>query len=130
MGGGVAQPQSVLRSLVADAAWERGGTSVSPTVARLLAYNQSNDPALRCSSCRRLPQVASNSPINAYSWVGGFEIAPNKMTGFYAYYSGLYGEKNQAIDTTGSYIGWGYSGASNGADRYVQEFTTGYSRTI
>ena len=64
------------------------------------------------------------SPIKAYSWVSGFEIAPNKMTGFYAYYSGLYGEKNQAIDTTGSYIGWGYSGASNGADRYVQEFTT------
>ena len=52
------------------------------------------------------------------------------MTGFY---SGLYGERNQAIeaiDTTGSYIGWSYSGASNGADRYVQEFTTGCSRTI
>jgi hypothetical protein len=60
MGGGVAQPQSVLRSLVVDAAWEGGGTSVSPTVARLLAHNQSNDPALRCSSWRRLPQVASN----------------------------------------------------------------------
>src|SRR5271166_24739 len=70
------------------------------------------------------------SPIKAYSWVSGFEIAPNKQTGFYVYYSGLYGEKNAAIDTTGSYIGWGYPGASNAADRNIQEFTTGYSRTF
>ena len=70
------------------------------------------------------------SPIKAYSWVSGFEIAPDKQTGFYIYYSGLYGEKNVAIDTTGNYIGWGYPGASNAADRYIQEFTTGYSRTF
>ena len=70
------------------------------------------------------------SPIKAYSWVSGFEIAPNKQTGLYAYYSGLYGEKNLAIDTTGNYIGWGYPGASNAADRNIQEFTAGYSRTF
>jgi hypothetical protein len=70
------------------------------------------------------------SPIKAYSWVGGFEIAPNKQTGLYVYYSGLYGQKNLAIDTTGNYIGWGYPGASNAADRNIQEFTAGYSRTF
>jgi hypothetical protein len=70
------------------------------------------------------------SPIKSYSWVGGFEIAPNKQTGLYVYYSGLYGEKNVALDTNGGFIGWGYPGASNAADRSIQQFTAGYSRTF
>jgi hypothetical protein len=39
------------------------------------------------------------SPITSYSWVSGFEIAPSKSTGFYAYFSGAYGLRNTAIDT-------------------------------
>jgi hypothetical protein len=70
------------------------------------------------------------SPIKAYSWVSGFEIAPNKLTGLYVYYSGVYGQKNVALDTNGNFIGWGYPGASNVADRYIQEFTPGFSRTF
>jgi hypothetical protein len=50
------------------------------------------------------------SPIKSYSWVSGLEIAPNKLTGLYLYYSGLYGERNAAIDTNGNFIGWGYPG--------------------
>jgi len=69
-------------------------------------------------------------PIPAYSWVSGFEFAPNKTTGLYAYYSGLYGERKTAVDTDGSLIGWGYPGASNAADRLVEEFSTGYSRVL
>jgi hypothetical protein len=70
------------------------------------------------------------SPIKSYSWVSGFEAAPNKLTGLYVYYSGVYGKRNAALDTDGTFIGWGYPGASNVADRYIQEFTAGFSRTF
>jgi len=70
------------------------------------------------------------SPIKSYSWVSGLEIAPNTRTGLYAYYSGLYGQKNVAVDTNGSFIGWGYPGASNAADRSIQEITSGFSHTV
>jgi hypothetical protein len=70
------------------------------------------------------------SPIKSYSWVSGFEIAPNNVTGLYIYYSGVYGQKNVTLDTNGDLIGWGYPGASNVADRYIQEFTPGFSRTF
>jgi hypothetical protein len=72
----------------------------------------------------------SVSPVKSYSWISGLEIAPNKLTRLYVYYSGLYGEKNVAIDTDGNFIGWGYPGASNAADRILQEFTPGFSRTF
>jgi len=70
------------------------------------------------------------SPIKAYSWVSGLEIAPSTRTGLYVYYSGVYGQKNVAVDTDGSFIGWGYPGASNAADRTIQEVTPGFSHTF
>jgi len=72
----------------------------------------------------------SIAPITAYSWVSGFEIAPNKSTGLYVYYSGLYGERRTAVDTDGSLIGWGFPGASNVANRLVEEISTGYSKVL
>ena len=72
----------------------------------------------------------SIAPIKSYSWVSGFEVAPNKATGFYAYYSGAYGERKTAVDTDGKFIGWGYPGASNAADRVVEEATAGYSKVL
>jgi hypothetical protein len=38
--------------------------------------------------------------------------------------------RNYALDTDGTFIGWGYPGASNVADRYIQEVTAGFSRTF
>lgn len=71
------------------------------------------------------------TPIPAYSWTSGFEIAPDKNTGFYAYYSGGYGQREIVIDTaTGKLVGWGFPGASNAADRTVQEASGGYSRVL
>jgi hypothetical protein len=85
-----------------------------------------------------LPDVVVHSngsitPVPAYSWTSGFEIAPDKNTGWYAYYSGNYGERETVRDTTvtpNKLVGWGFPGASNGADRYIQEATGGYSRVI
>jgi hypothetical protein len=69
----------------------------------------------------------SIAPITAYSWVGGFEVAPSKATGFYIYYSGVYADRKTAIDADGSFIGFGYPGASNVADRVIDEATAGFS---
>lgn len=61
----------------------------------------------------------------------GLEIAPNKATGLYVYYSGLYAQKNATVNTDGTCcVGWGYPGASNGADRLMEEVTGGYSRVV
>ena len=70
------------------------------------------------------------SPVKAYSYVTGVEYAPNKLSGYFAYFSGLYGQANSALDTNGSYLGWGYPGASTAADRSIQEFSVGYARTL
>lgn len=73
----------------------------------------------------------SISPIHSYSWVSGFEIAPNKASGLYFYYSGLYAQKNAALNSDGTCcVGFGFPGAGNGADRLIEEATGGYSRVV
>ena len=73
----------------------------------------------------------SISPIHSYSWVSGFEFAPNKATGLYFYYSGLYAQKNAALNNDGTCcVGFGFPGASNAADRLIEEATGGYSRVL
>lgn len=69
-------------------------------------------------------------PINAYSWIGGIEIAPKKKTSFYGYYSGAYAERQTGLDLNGSYIGWGYPGASNLADRTFNEISAGWGQVF
>jgi hypothetical protein len=71
------------------------------------------------------------SPIHAYSWVSGFEIAPSKATGLYFYYSGLYAQKNAALNSDGTCcVGFGFPGANNAASRLIEEVTGGYSRVV
>ena len=73
----------------------------------------------------------SISPIHSYSWVSGFEIAPNKITGLYVYYSGLYAQKNSTLNSDGTCcVGFGYPGANTNADRLIEEATAGYSRVF
>jgi hypothetical protein len=73
----------------------------------------------------------SISPIHSYSWVSGFELAPNKATGLYFYYSGLYAQKNAALNSDGTCcVGFGFPGASNAAGRLIEEATGGYSRVL
>ncbi len=70
-------------------------------------------------------------PIHSYSWVSGFEIAPNEATGLYFYYSGLYAEKNSISNSDGACcVGFGYPGANTAADRLIEEVTAGYSRVL
>ena len=82
------------------------------------------------------PDVAVNAsghilPIRSYSWVSGFEFAPSKTTGLYAYYSGLYAEKKATLNTDGTCcVGFGYPGANSNADRIISQATAGYSRVL
>lgn len=70
--------------------------------------------------------TGSIQPINAYSGIAGLEFAANKTTSFYACYSSAYGQRQTALDVSGNYIGWGYPGATNSADRSFNEISAGW----
>jgi hypothetical protein len=71
------------------------------------------------------------STIHSYSWVTGLELAPNPSTGLYFYYSGLYAQKNATLNSDNTCcVGFGFPGASNAANRVIQEATGGYSRVL
>jgi hypothetical protein len=73
----------------------------------------------------------SISPIHAGGVNEGFEIAAGKNLALYAYYGGIYIEKNTALDANGStLIGYGFRGSANSQDRSIQEVTFGFNQTI
>jgi hypothetical protein len=70
------------------------------------------------------------SPIHSGGTIQGFEATVDK-TLLYAYWSGIYIDKNVALDANGtSLVGWGYRGSASGQDRYIQEVTFGFNQTI
>lgn len=74
----------------------------------------------------------SLSLIHADSTVTGFEFTHGN-TLLYGYYGGVYIGRNTAIDTTGkkpALVGYGYSGASAGQNRAIQEGTFGFNQTV
>jgi hypothetical protein len=68
------------------------------------------------------------SLVHSGSTVTGFEATVGK-TLFYGYYGGVYIQKNLAIDTNGSKIGYGPI-ASDGQNRAIQEATFGTNTTL
>jgi hypothetical protein len=71
----------------------------------------------------------SPSLIHAGSTVDGIEYT-HKNTVFYAYYGGIYGARNTALDVNGSLIGYGYRGSPNSHNRTTQEVTGGLIQTF
>jgi hypothetical protein len=72
----------------------------------------------------------SPSLIHAGSTVDGFEYT-HKNTQIYAYYGGITGEKNTALDANGTtLIGYGYKGSANSQNRVTQEVTFGLTQTL
>ena len=72
----------------------------------------------------------SPSPIHAGSTVDGFEYT-HKNSQFYAYYGGITGERNTALDANGTtMIGYGYKGSANSQNRATQEVTFGLTQTL
>ena len=80
----------------------------------------------------------SVSPLHSYSTVDGFEVNLRKNTLLYAYYGGIYIDRNQVFDSTASgstlakpvYVGYGYKGSPNSQNRTVQEGTMGIVQTL
>ncbi len=71
----------------------------------------------------------SISPIHSGSSVTGIELQ-GKKTLYYAYYGGIYIQKNIALDTNGKPVGYGFSGSPNGQNRAIQEATFGINQTF
>ena len=72
------------------------------------------------------------SPIKTGSDVSGFEYT-HKNTMVYAYYGGIYVQKNATFDANGTTpIGYGYNGAAAGLNqnRSIQEETVGFNQTL
>ncbi len=72
----------------------------------------------------------SPSLIHAGSTVDGIEYT-HKNFNFYAYYGGITGERNTALDANGTtLIGYGYKGSANSQNRATQEVTFGLTHTM
>ncbi len=74
----------------------------------------------------------SISLVHSGSTVTGFE-ATYKKTQIYAYYGGIYIERNTAIDSNGKLVGWGMGSGSNATtaqNRLIQEATIGFNQTF
>jgi hypothetical protein len=71
----------------------------------------------------------SPSLIHSGSTVSGFEGAM-KNTALYAYYGGIFIERNTALDVNKSLIGYGFSGSANSQNRASQELTLGLTQTF
>ena len=77
----------------------------------------------------------SIAPLHSYSTVDGFEANVSKNTLLYAYYGGIYIDRDQVLDSTSTpakpvYVGYGYKGAPNSQNRAIQEGTIGIVQTF
>ena len=80
----------------------------------------------------------SIAPLHSYSTVDGFEANLGKNNLLYAYYGGIYIDRDQIFDSTATgstlakpvYVGYGYTGSSSSQNRAIQEGTIGIVRTF
>jgi len=73
----------------------------------------------------------SLSLVHAYSTIQGFEAQAAKNTLLYAYYGGVYIQKNVIIDpATGKPVGYGFNGSGISNNRAIQEITGGLTQTF
>lgn len=72
----------------------------------------------------------SLSPIHAGGTVDGFELTLKKWL-LYAYYGGIYIQRNVALDANGTTrIGYGFTGSPNSMNRSINEITFGFNQTL
>jgi hypothetical protein len=70
------------------------------------------------------------SGVRAGATIDGIETTV-KNTLLYAYYGGIFIDKNVALDANGtSLIGYGYKGSANSQNRAINELTFGYNQTL
>lgn len=71
----------------------------------------------------------SPSPIHAGSTVDGLEYKHGGIL-LYGYYGGIYIQRNVAVDSDGSPVGYGYIGSPTSQNRTIQEATAGFTRSL
>ncbi|NWG14554.1 MAG: hypothetical protein HXY20_13590 [Acidobacteria bacterium] len=73
----------------------------------------------------------SPSPVRAFSTIDGFELEAGRRTNVYAYYGGVYFQRNTAVDPAGGKaVGYGFAGSPSNHNRAIQQFTFGISHTL
>lgn len=72
----------------------------------------------------------SISPVHTVSGITGIEFQIRPTSQVYAYYSGVYFNRNYMPASAGGYFGFGYPGSSSAANRQIQEATAGYAHTF
>jgi hypothetical protein len=82
-----------------------------------------------------VPDVAFDTdgsirPIGSTSWVSGIEQKVSSSVSLSGYFSGVAVDDRVEVDADGSYIGYGYPGASNSNNRRIQEVTGVFSYLI
>jgi hypothetical protein len=69
-------------------------------------------------------------PLHSAASIDGFEATIGR-TLLYAYYGGIYIDRDVAIDANGtSLVGYGYHGSANSQNREINEITGGFNQTI
>jgi len=71
----------------------------------------------------------SYSLLHSGGTVDGFEARAGKFL-LFAYYGGIYIDRDTVIDAGGKLVGYGYKGSSNGQNRAIQELTFGFNETV
>jgi hypothetical protein len=69
------------------------------------------------------------SPVHSGGTIDGME-AVVRNTLLYAYYGGIYIERNVTIDASGKPVGYGYAGSANSQNRSINEITFGFNQTM
>jgi hypothetical protein len=67
--------------------------------------------------------------LHAGGTVDGFEARAGKFL-LFAYYGGIYIDKDVAIDANGKPVGYGYIGSANSQNKAIQEITFGFNQTV
>jgi hypothetical protein len=70
----------------------------------------------------------SISPVHSLSGIAGVEYQFSPASQVFAYYSGAYFSRNYIPVSPNTYVGFGYPGSSNTANRQIQEASLGYIR--
>ena len=70
----------------------------------------------------------SISPVHSLSGIAGLEYQISRASQVFAYYSGAYFGRNYITVAPNTYLGFGYPGSSNTANRQIQEASLGYVR--
>ncbi|MEO8659871.1 MAG: hypothetical protein ABI693_15485 [Bryobacteraceae bacterium] len=70
------------------------------------------------------------SPIHSGGVLDGLEATVTKNLLLYAYYGGIYIQRNVVVDAKNALVGYGFTGSPNNQNRAIQEVSFGFTQTF